>query len=229
MKKLLGSLLFISLVTIGCGHTTQQPVEAPKIESTMQKPAGPIYIKQTVSVYGPSLPPQPTFLPAPPLPDGIMPTLLHIPKLNLQARVEPVGVLPNGQMDVPKAFDRVGILSPWTKPGMKGNAVIAGHFDHYTGPAVFYHLKKLKPGDKIIVREAKGKTLTFQVRRVESFQTAEAPIDQIFGNAEHSHLNLITCSGKFNKKTQEHARRLVVFSELVQDTKLQDEKPSVRK
>ncbi|MGG1659721.1 class F sortase [Brevibacillus sp. NRS-1366] len=178
--------------------------------------------------YGPFLPLKKMIVQAKPLAEGIMPKRIEIPTIGLFAVVEPVGVLANGQMDVPKAFDHVGVLSPWTKPGMKGNAVMAGHFDHYTGPAIFYNLRKLQPGDQINLFEENGKKLTFQVKKVESYLTNEAPIDEIFGSSDDSHLNLITCAGKFNKKKQEHARRLVVFSDLVQEISVKDEKPSDR-
>ncbi|MCK9909903.1 class F sortase, partial [Microbacteriaceae bacterium K1510] len=98
------------------------------------------------------------------IPAPIMPTRLQIPAIKLNAIVEPVGILSNGQMGVPKAFDRVGLLAPWTKPGEKGNAVIDGHFDHYTGPAVFYGLRRLKPGDQVIVTGKAGTKLIFAVQ-----------------------------------------------------------------
>ncbi|MGE5704371.1 MAG: class F sortase, partial [Clostridia bacterium] len=125
----------------------------------------------------------------------IMPIKLEIPSIRLNTSVEPVGILANGQMGVPKSFDKAGILSPWTKPGEKGSAVISGHFDHYTGPAVFYKLRKLKAGDTIFVTDRSNKKLTFVISKVESFKTKEAPLDLIFTNAETSHLNLITCAG----------------------------------
>lgn len=147
---------------------------------------------------------------------GIMPVRLKIPTIGLNSVVEPVGVLQNGQMGVPTKYDRVGILTPWTKPGEKGNAVMAGHFDHYTGPAVFYGLRKLKPGDDIYVSNRSGTELRFRVSQVESYETAKAPLEQIFNQSgDIPQLNLITCAGKFKKKTQEHSRRLVVFSKLV--------------
>lgn len=76
---------------------------------------------------------------------GIMPARLRIPSLKIDAIVEPVHVLENGAMGVPENFDRVGILVPWTKPGDKGNAVISGHVDHKTGPAVFFLSEKAVP------------------------------------------------------------------------------------
>lgn len=145
---------------------------------------------------------------------GFLPTALEIPSIHLHSVIEPVA-LHNGQMDVPRAFDKVGILAPWTKPGENGNAVIAGHLDHYTGPAIFFNLKKVNPGDQILLSNAQGQKLRFSVSKVAVFKTEEAPIEEIFGNASYPHLNLITCAGKFNKKTQEHAMRLVVFSQFI--------------
>ncbi|MED4750995.1 class F sortase [Brevibacillus choshinensis] len=218
MKRFLMSMILFCLIATGCGQNAEPPIPQPPVsEKTVVSKASdlPIVIDSTKQIkYGPFLPAKK--IPATPLVQGIIPKTLQIPAIQLSTLVEPVGVLQNGQMDVPKAFDRVGILAPWTRPGMKGNAVIAGHFDHYTGPAVFYNLRKLQPGDHIKVSDAAGKILTFQVNRVESFLADQAPIEKIFGDTDGSHLNLITCSGKFNKKKQEHARRLVVFSELVQ-------------
>ncbi|USG65286.1 sortase [Brevibacillus ruminantium] len=145
---------------------------------------------------------------------GFQAAKIRIPAIRLQTAIEKVGVLANGQMGVPKSFDKVGILAPWTNPGELGSAVIAGHFDHYTGPAVFYRLRDLKAGDEIIVSDPKGSSLTFQVTRVESFKTSEAPVEEIFSQSKGAHLNLITCSGKYNRKTGEHEKRLVVFSKL---------------
>ncbi|CCF15802.1 sortase family protein [Brevibacillus laterosporus GI-9] len=151
-----------------------------------------------------------------PVTASFIPNRLQIPSIGLDTTIETVGITVEGNMDVPKAFDKVGILSPWTKPGEKGNAVIAGHFDHYTGPAIFYHLKKLKHGDHVIVSDSNDHRLIYAVKEVTTFKTKEAPLERIFGESNTSNLNLVTCSGKFNKKTQEHAKRLVVFTELSQ-------------
>ncbi|WP_260411002.1 class F sortase [Cohnella xylanilytica] len=143
------------------------------------------------------------------------PDRVVIPTLRIDARVEQVGVLENGRMDVPESPHVTGILSPGIKPGQKGNAVIAGHVDSHTGPAVFYPLKKAKPGDPIVVTNSKGKALVFKITSVESFKTAEAPIQRIFGPADEARLCLITCTGKFNRARREHEERLVVFARLM--------------
>lgn len=202
-------ILPVILCCAGCSNTSMEQTRNQTQSSHPGVQAEPmLYTVPHLKMYTkPSLPPEP-----------IMPNLLEIPSIQLKATVEAVGLLPNGQMGVPKAFDKAGILAPWTKPGEKGNAVIAGHFDHYTGPAIFYQLRKLKPGDKIVVSKGANKRVTFMVRKVESFKTEEAPLEQIFGKSDKPHLNLITCSGRFNKKTQEHARRLVVFADLAKSS-----------
>lgn len=146
--------------------------------------------------------------------ESIIPVTLEIPSINLETEIQPVGLLENGQMGVPDDFDKVGWFEPGFMPGQIGNAAIAGHLDHYTGPAVFFYLKELKQGDRIYVKDKEDKKLTFIVTSVESFKTAESPLHRIFGDADKAHLNLITCAGTFNKKTQESSHRLVVFSEL---------------
>ncbi|GAA0133673.1 hypothetical protein YSY43_05130 [Paenibacillus sp. YSY-4.3] len=155
-----------------------------------------------------------------PLPKPFMPTELIIPTLKVKASVEPVGVLEDGQMDVPKHTDIVGVLHPGVIAGEPGNMVMDGHVDSYTGPAVFFNLKKLKPGDPIIVRDHAKRKLTYIVESVESYPTSEAPVDRVFGDTKERRLNLVTCSGKYSRKKKEHEQRLIVFAKLDGDDEL---------
>lgn len=145
---------------------------------------------------------------------GIVPTFLEIPKLNLKAAVENVGILPNGAMDTPKKDRNVGWLSVGTKPGNPGNAVMAGHVDNQRGAAVFYSLKRLQIGDEIFVRSKAGDLRTFVVRDKQVYRATKAPIDKIFGETNRVRLNLITCTGYFDRKLRTHLDRLVIYSEL---------------
>lgn len=151
------------------------------------------------------------------IPKGIEPILLEIPAINLEAEVVPVGIQEDGEMEAPEEFDKVGFFQPGVKPGNKGNAVIAGHLDHYTGPAIFFYIKDLEEGDHVYVTDETGAKLTFQVTEVASYKTNESPLEKIFGDADQHHLNLITCAGTFNRKTQRSSHRLVVFTELIEE------------
>jgi sortase (surface protein transpeptidase) len=147
---------------------------------------------------------------------GIVPVRLEAPTIDLQTDVIEVGLLDDGQMEAPKAFDKVGWFAPGYKPGMQGNAVIAGHLDHYTGPAVFYNLRRLKPGAPVYVSDSDGNRLTFIVTELKTYRADDAPLDRIFGPSDKRRLNLITCAGTFDKKTQQSSHRLVVFTELAE-------------
>lgn len=150
---------------------------------------------------------------------GIIPATIEIPAINVKTTVEQVGTLKDGRMDVPKNPDNVGWYEPGTLPGAPGNAVLAGHVDDLTSPAVFYDLHKLKNGDKIIVTDTDGQTLTFEVYDQKTFPRLDAPIEDIFGFSFASTLNLITCSGDYDPETTERAERTVIYTKLVEDKK----------
>lgn len=145
---------------------------------------------------------------------GIQPVKLEIPKLNVSTSIEEVGRLENGQMGVPQDTDQVGWFAPGIKPGSPGNAVMAGHVDSLTGPSVFYELDKLKKGDEILVYGSEDEVLTFTVVKTEVYPRQNAPVDSIFGFTYGSGLNLITCTGEFNRSVKTHDDRLVVYTEL---------------
>lgn len=150
----------------------------------------------------------------PVLPKPFLPTLLVIPAIGVSAQIQPVAVLTNGQMGVPKDTDLVGISYPGILPGAQGNIILDGHVDSYTGPAVFFNLKKLQRGDAIIVSNNSGRKLTYLVESVEIFATSEAPLERIFGETKEPRLNLITCTGRYSRKKKEHEKRLIVFTKL---------------
>ncbi|KGX89642.1 hypothetical protein N781_07720 [Pontibacillus halophilus JSM 076056 = DSM 19796] len=147
---------------------------------------------------------------------GITPVKLSIPKISVEAEVNAVGILDNGQMGVPEQTEDIGWFEPGVKPGQTGNAVVAGHVDSIEGPAVFFDLEKLARGDELTIEGKDGQTLTYVVKRLQRYVTAEAPIEEIFGETEKKRLNLITCTGTFNHDLGSHEERLVVYTELLE-------------
>lgn len=145
-------------------------------------------------------------------PTGIVPARIYIPVIDLHANIDAVTVLDNGQMGVPKSSGKVGYLLNGILPGAIGNAVMDGHYDSSKGPAVFYHLKRLKQGDVVIVKNERGNTMEFVVQAVKAYKTSEAPINEIFGSSIEPRLNLITCAGKYSRSKKEHLERLVVYT-----------------
>jgi sortase (surface protein transpeptidase) len=121
-------------------------------------------------------------------------------------------------MDVPVETANVGWFEPGYVPGKPGSAVMTGHIDGPGGKrAVFWLLDQLQPGDEILVEMDSGVTYTYHVDRSRWYPFDTAPIGEIFGWSEKPHLNLITCSGKWNKEEEVYETRLVVYAQLTID------------
>jgi len=145
------------------------------------------------------------------------PTRLIIPAIGINADIEQVGMLPNGDMATPtqNPWENVGWYKIGPRPGERGSAVIDGHLDRPGGyPAVFWYLRTLQIGDPVLVTNTAGKTLHFHVTRIELYPPQAAPIQDIFGNQAGTYLNLITCAGDWIPSQHQTTLRLVVYTTL---------------
>ncbi|WP_444684692.1 class F sortase [Alkalicoccus luteus] len=147
---------------------------------------------------------------------GMEPVRIEIPAIDVDAVVDGYGLNEEGQMAVPDEGETVAWFNRGAKPGAQGNSVLAGHVDDYEGPAVFYDLKELEPGDSIHLYDEDGEQMTFIVQSMESYPYEDAPVDQVFGGTASRNLNLITCTGEFDRNVGTHRERLVVYTELEQ-------------
>lgn len=91
-------------------------------------------------------------------------------------------------------------------PDKGGNTVIVGHRFTYRGPAIFYHLDKLKVNDEFAVLW-NGKRYDYRVREVK---VVEPTAIEIENNTEDPILTLYTCTPMWTAK-----QRLVVISDLI--------------
>ena len=141
-----------------------------------------------------------------------LPVHIKIPEINVDSKIESVGLTANGAMDVPKSQETVGWFELGIHPGENGSAVMAGHYGIKDGKgSVFDKLYKLRPGDKIFVEDEKGAISTFVVsgnRRYEPNDNALAVFSSSDGKA---HLNLITCEGNWDANTETYSKRLVII------------------
>lgn len=191
----------------------------PTATATPQPARLPLAVDATVLPMLPVLAPvaTPTATPAPavtPLPAAGLPQRLRIPRLRIDAAVEHVGLAPDGAMDAPKRYDTVGWYKLGARPGEIGSAVMAGHLDSKTGPAIFWRLSELRPGDDIFVRSDDGVERRFVVEESTSYRFDQAPLERIFTAADRVRLNLVTCHGSFDRRSQNYDQRLVVYAAL---------------
>ncbi len=143
------------------------------------------------------------------------PVRLMISKINLDANLEYVGLLPNGAVGVPKNPANAAWYDLGPRPGDKGDAVIVGHFGRWkTGQgSVFDHLNKLIKGDRVVVKDANGVIVTFVVRDIRTYGQNENPLNVFASSDGQSHLNLITCEGIWDKTKKSYPNRLIVFTD----------------
>ncbi len=140
-----------------------------------------------------------------------LPTRLQIPKLKIDTHVINVGLTKDGNMSVPTNVIDAGWYKYGALPGNTGTAVLAGHLDGLRGePGVFSNLSKLVPGDTILVSESNGFSVTFVVRETKAYAQTEQPAE-VFNSTTGSHLNLITCTGSWDKSDHSFSKRLVVL------------------
>lgn len=150
--------------------------------------------------------------------DAPRPTGLVVPSAGVDTRLLPLGLLPDGAMEVPADAAVAGWYEPGPVPGEPGPAVIAGHVDSKSGPGVFFALRRLQPGDPVTVELDDGERLVFSVTAVEQHPKDGLPVDRIWNDTEQPVLRLVTCGGTFDRATGHYTDNVVVFAELVRST-----------
>lgn len=145
------------------------------------------------------------------------PVSVEIPAIGVRSNLLHLGKNANGTIAVPSLTARVS-QAAWYKysptPGQIGASVIEGHVDTYQGPAVFFRLGALRPGDRIIVHLADGVTAIFRVTGVREYLKSRFPAKAIYGATNYAALHLITCGGAFDYETHHYLSSTVVFASL---------------
>jgi hypothetical protein len=149
--------------------------------------------------------------------DVAAPVRLEIPRIGVRTALGTVGRDAAGAIDVPQAGVSGGRDAFWYRglvaPGAVGPAVLVGHVDSRTGgPAVFYRLGELTPGDAVTVRRADGSSVRFVVRALGRYPKAAFPGDAVYGPTPGPELRLITCGGGFDSRHGTYRDNLVVFA-----------------
>jgi sortase (surface protein transpeptidase) len=144
------------------------------------------------------------------------PTSIEIPSIGVRARLVRLGLQADGSLEAPPDWDTPGWYGDGSTPGQVDSnpAVIAGHVDSRTGPAVFYRLRDLGPGDQVIVRRDDGVVARFTVDGSRSFAKTAFPDAEVYGPVDTAapQLRLITCTGSFDRKAGRYRDDLVVFA-----------------
>jgi sortase (surface protein transpeptidase) len=144
---------------------------------------------------------------------------LNIPAIGASSDLLNLGLNGDGTIATPPIDEKdshAGWFDQSPEPGTLGPAILLGHIDSAKyGPAIFYDLGKLVPGDTVEVTRSDGTVAIFAVDGVREYQKDQFPTLQVYGNLDHAGLRLITCGGVFNNDTGHYESNIVVFASLV--------------
>jgi sortase (surface protein transpeptidase) len=144
-----------------------------------------------------------------------VPVTLTIPAINMRVPLSELGLNPDHTVQVPTNFQEPGWYKLGPSPGQLGSSVILGHVDSYQGPAVFFQLRTLRPGEYVDVTLADGVVAHFLVRQVAMYPKANFPTLLVYGSHGYSGLQLVTCGGVFDSETGHYLSNVVVYTSLV--------------
>ena len=149
------------------------------------------------------------------VPAGVAaPTRVHVPSLGVDSSLALLDVDGSGVLTPPSDFDQAGWFTGGPAPGDVGPAVIAGHVDSRTGPAVFFRLHEIAVGDEVLVDRADGTTVRFAVTRVDRYAKDAFPTDEVYGPTPGAELRLITCGGEFDRARRSYLDNVVVYASM---------------
>ncbi|MHC5902533.1 class F sortase [Streptomyces sp. S6] len=147
-----------------------------------------------------------------------LPQRVDIPELGVQAPVVARGLDPRGAID-PPPYDQAGVVGWYAAgvtPGARGTALLVGHVDTETRPAVFYKLSTVKAGETVRVTRGDGKVAEFTVDDVEVVQRDHFDAQRAYGTrkSDRAELRLITCGGTFDRVSRSYTANVIVSAYL---------------
>lgn len=139
------------------------------------------------------------------------PDRVFIPAIEVNAALQRLTMGAGGQLVPPSNYTDAGWYADGPAPGAPGPAVLAGHVDSVDGPAVFFKLATLHPGDLIQVR--RGTTwVSFATLRVERYPKDHFPTASVYNPTPGPQLRLITCGGQFDRTAGSYRDNIVVYA-----------------
>ena len=145
---------------------------------------------------------------------GPRPANLTVAAIGVKSGVVPIGLDSNRALQVPRRADIVGWWSGGSAPGEDGPTVLVGHFDSRIAGGVFARLKDVTIGELIDVTQSDGARYVYFVTEVEHLSKTAFPTSKVYGRTASSTLRLVTCGGKFDRKTGHYVENTIVYADL---------------
>ncbi|HSL59446.1 MAG TPA: class F sortase [Acidimicrobiales bacterium] len=147
-----------------------------------------------------------------PAPSGPAPTAMWFDSVGVDmAPIIPVGVEPNGEMEIPGASE-IGWYRYGPTPGAAGSSVLAAHVAWDGRNGVFHQLTRAQPGDRFTIAYEDGTLANFEVVALAQYAKDELPFDQVFARTGDPTITLITCGGDFNPSLRSYRDNIVAYA-----------------
>ncbi len=144
---------------------------------------------------------------------GSVPTAIRFPRLDVAARIVPVGLTSDGQVAVPTDIRTAGWYRFGARPGQgEGPTVVVAHVDsREQGVGPFAALGSLRRGDRITVT-AGGSTTIYTVTTVA--RIAKSALDErlLFEADGPERLHVVTCGGEFDERTRSYKDNVIAVA-----------------
>ncbi|HLT85666.1 MAG TPA: sortase [Phototrophicaceae bacterium] len=227
MKRLLAAAAVSALLVLaGCGADGGEPVQPGPVVGA---PTGP-GAGTTPEASAPSAPVE-SPAPSPAAPDVPLrqaaglpavalvspPVRVVVPVLDADLPVDPVGVAPDGQMEIPEDAARAGWYRFGPSVGAEaGTAVLAAHSGSFITPyGPLRDLVELEPGDVVEVTREDGHVLRYAVESARLIPKSTIDLAEHFRRDGEHRLVLITCDGVWQEDVQSYTDNTVVTATLV--------------
>ena len=208
-----------AVILVGCAQSAASEDtagEGAAVEGGQEQPEGAPEAAEPTDENEPPTEPRPADATDDGPAQAAEPAGLQIPSIDVdEDQMVALDIMADGRLEEPSGWNDVGWFSGGSMPGEAGATVIAAHVDSPTGPAVFYRLLEMTPGEEVTVVDAEGQEHLYRVDRTADFPKDEFPTREVFGATPEDELRLITCTGDFDDETQRHADNRVVFASRV--------------
>lgn len=145
------------------------------------------------------------------------PKYIKLPSISTEGYMQNVGVDQHTQIAVPNNTHLAGWFVNSARPGQKGLSIIDGHVTGRQNDGIFRHLSNLKQNDEFSVEMGNGDIKRYRVTR--TFAVAVADVPSILFSQDPNierQLNLITCTGVFDRQSRQYNQRMIIYSAEVQ-------------
>ena len=185
------AMALVAVVIVAAGHGSGPAPAAPPAAPAAAVPSAAAVVEPAEQV-------------------ALRPTEVNLPTLGVRSALVDLDVGPDGALQAPPDPDVAGWYVRGAVPGEPGPAVIAGHVDSRTGPAVFYKLDQLVAGDRVEVTRSDGQVLAYAVTTVETHPKDAFPTTRVYGPTPGPELRLITCGGEFDRSSRHYRDNVIV-------------------